>query len=69
MAMSKSGAFVELFVVAIIAIALYGPLVEFIEGVNATGTAKTLLDLVPLLYIILLIAGFAFAVTAVARGK
>lgn len=68
--MANAGQFVELFVIAIVAVALYGPLVDFIEGINATGTAATLLDLVPLLYIILIVAGFAFALTAMSkRGK
>lgn len=66
--MANAGQFVELFVIAIVAVALYGPLVDFIEGINATGTAATLLNLVPLLYIILIVAGFAFALTQMAKS-
>lgn len=52
--------YVDLFVEALIAVALYGPLTDYIATVNATGIVGTLLDLVPVLYVVILIAAFAF---------
>jgi len=52
--------FLDVFVTVIVAIALYEPLTTFVDGVNATGIASTLLNLVPLLYIIAVVAVIAF---------
>lgn len=52
--------YVDLFVEAIIAVALYGPLTDYITAINATGVVGTLFDLVPVLYVVLLIAAFAY---------
>lgn len=52
--------FLDVFVTVIIAIALYEPLNTFVEAVNASGVAATLLNLVPLLYIIAVVAVIAY---------
>lgn len=71
MAMNTSGKFVELFVVAIIAVALLGPLISFIDAAaaNVSAVVSTLLYLIPVLYVILIVAGFAFALTAMSKGR
>jgi hypothetical protein len=56
--------FVDMFVTAIIAIALFAPLNSYVSDAaadpNISTTAAVLLGLVPVLYIILLVAGFAY---------
>lgn len=52
--------FVDMFVTAIIAIALLPVLVDYIDASNFTGIVGTLVGLVPVLYVILLVAGFAY---------
>jgi hypothetical protein len=52
--------YIDMFVEVIIAVALFGPLQQFITDVNASGIPGTLLALVPVLYVILLVAAFAY---------
>lgn len=56
--------FVDMFVTAIIAIALFAPLNNYVQEAaadpNLSTTLSVLLELVPVLYIVLLVAGFAF---------
>jgi uncharacterized membrane protein len=53
---------IDLFIEAIIAVALFGPLNDYINSINATGTVGVLLSLIPVLYVIVLVAVFAYAV-------
>lgn len=57
-----AGNYMDLFIEAIIAIALFAPLQSYVDSANASGAAGLLLALVPILYIIVLVAAFAFAV-------
>lgn len=50
---------VNMFITAILALALLGPLQDFVNGLNVTGSVATLVGLIPLLYIIVLVAAFA----------
>lgn len=54
--------FVEMFIEVVIAVALFGPLKSYVDvaSENASGTTGLLLNLVPVLYIILIVAGFAY---------
>lgn len=60
--MASTDNFMEMFVTAIIAVALYAPLQAFIDDAvaTATGIGATLLSLVPVLYVIVLIGAFAY---------
>ena len=60
--MSSTDNFMEMFVTAVIAVALYAPLQAFIDDAvaTATGVGATLLALIPVLYIIVLIGAFAY---------
>ena len=49
-----------MFITAILALALLGPLQDFVNGLNVTGSVATLVGLIPLLYIIVLVAAFAY---------
>jgi hypothetical protein len=51
---------IEMFITAIIALALLGPLNEYVDAVNVSGTLATLVGLIPLLYVIILVAAFAY---------
>jgi len=53
---------IDLFLEAVIAVALFGPLNLYIDAINATGTTGMLLSLIPVLYVIVLVAVFAYAV-------
>jgi len=58
---------VEMFITAILALALLGPLQEFVNGLNVSGSVATLVGLIPLLYIIVLVAAFAVVLKKSAR--
>ncbi len=59
---------VQMFVTAILALALLGPLQDFVNGLNVTGSTATLVGLIPLLYIIVLVAAFAVILRKSSRG-
>jgi len=54
--------YMDLFIEAVIAIALFPVLTTFVANANVTGVGGTLLSLIPILYIIVLVAAFAYAV-------
>lgn len=54
--------FMDVFVTVIIAVALYVPLNSFVEAANVTGILGTLLDLVPLLYVVAIVAAIAYQI-------
>ncbi|RLD80395.1 MAG: hypothetical protein DRJ15_07145 [Bacteroidetes bacterium] len=60
--------FIELFVMAVVAVALLPVLVSFINDavINQSAAITALLYLIPVLYVIVLIVAFAYAVK---RGK
>jgi hypothetical protein len=60
--MVSTDGFMDMFVTAIIAVALYAPLQAFIDDAvaTATGVGATLLSLIPILYVIVLIGAFAY---------
>lgn len=60
--MAGTNDFVEMFVLAVIAVALYAPLKSYTDeaAANSSGVEATLITLVPTLYIIVLIAVFAY---------
>jgi len=59
--------YMDLFIEVIIAVALFGPLVSYVTTAaeNASGTTALLLNLIPILYVIVIVAGFVFVV----KGK
>jgi len=60
--MVSTDGFMDMFVTAIIAVALYAPLQAFIDDavLTASGIGATLLSLIPVLYVIVLIGAFAY---------
>jgi len=59
--------YMDLFVEVIIAVALFGPLTSYVSAAaaNASGTTALLLNLIPILYVIVIVAAFVYVV----KGK
>lgn len=52
---------VDMFITAIVAFALLPVLVSYIADLNLTGAVGALATIVPVLYVIIVVGGFAYA--------
>lgn len=63
-----AGTIMIVFITLLIGLALFGPILDFVAGVNTTdATVQTLVDLVPIFYVLLILAVAALPVVVAFR--